>query len=113
MLSNVINHASNQVEGFCFIKSLQLKVNVKGAEYLDIMLADADGEINAKLWDYQSAVHGMYSAGEVIKVRGTINLYKDTLDGSSVVLFETGRVLDGIFGFFHLFRSANNSSRSL
>lgn len=33
MLSNVINHASNQVEGFCFIKSLQLKVNVKGAEY--------------------------------------------------------------------------------
>lgn len=78
MLSNVINHASNQVEGFCFIKSLQLKVNVKGAEYLDIMLADADGEINAKLWDYQSAVHGMYSAGEVIKVRGTINLYKDT-----------------------------------
>lgn len=78
MLSNVINHASNQVEGFCFIKSLQLKVNVKGAEYLDIMLADADGEINAKLWDYQSTVHGMYSAGEVIKVRGTINLYKDT-----------------------------------
>ena len=65
MLSNVINHASNQVEGFCFIKSLQLKVNVKGAEYLDIMLADADGEINAKLWDYQSAVHGMYSAGGV------------------------------------------------
>ena len=33
--------------------------------------------------------------------------------GSFVVLFETGRVLDGIFGFFHLFRSANNSSRSL
>lgn len=55
MLSNVINHASNQVEGFCFIKSLQLKVNVKGAEYLDIMLADADGEINAKLWDYANA----------------------------------------------------------
>ena len=49
MLSNVINHASNQVEGFCFIKSLQLKVNVKGAEYLDIMLADADGEINATI----------------------------------------------------------------
>ena len=35
------------------------------------------------------------------------------LDGSFVVFFETGRVLDGIFGFFHLFRSANNSSRSL
>lgn len=78
ILSNVINHATNQVEGFCFIKSLQLKVNVKGAEYLDMILADAGGEINAKLWDYQSSVHGMYSAGEIIKVRGTINLFKDT-----------------------------------
>ena len=39
--------------------------------------------------------------------------FQATLDGSFVVLFETGRVLDGIFGFFHLFRSANNSSRSL
>ena len=29
-----------------------------------------------------------------------------TLYGSFVVFFETGRVLDGIFGFFHLFRSA-------
>ena len=36
-----------------------------------------------------------------------------TLDGSFVVFFETGRVLDGIFCFSHLFRSANNSSRSL
>lgn len=36
-----------------------------------------------------------------------------TLYSSFVVIFETGRVLDGIFGFFHLFRSANNSTRSL
>lgn len=77
LLSNVINSASGQVEGFCIIKSVQLKLNVKGAEYLDFMLADADGEINAKLWDYQSTVHGTYSAGEIIKIRGTINVYRD------------------------------------
>jgi 3'-5' exoribonuclease len=59
------------------VKSVQLKLNVKGAEYLDFTVADADGEINAKLWDYQSAVHGTYSAGEIIKLRGTINLYRD------------------------------------
>ena len=29
-----------------------------------------------------------------------------TLYGSFVVFFETGRVFNGIFGFFHLFRSA-------
>ena len=39
--------------------------------------------------------------------------FQATLYSSFVVFFETGRVLDGIFGFFHLFRSANNSSRSL
>ena len=126
MLSNVINHASNQVEGFCFIKSLQLKVNVKGAEYLDIMLADADGEINAKLWDYQSAVHGMYSAGEVIKVRGTINLYKDTeqlkidrirhiteadhVDMSSIVAsapIDGEKIFDNLFEFAGSFADAD------
>ncbi|MBQ7060347.1 MAG: HD domain-containing protein [Clostridia bacterium] len=78
LLSNVINNATNQVEGFCLVKSVQLKVNVKGAEYLDFVLADAEGEVNAKLWDYQPAAHGSYSSGEIIKVRGTINLYRDT-----------------------------------
>ena len=77
LLSNVINSATNQVEGFCMVKSVQLKLNVKGAEYLDFTLADADGEINAKLWDYQSAVHGTYSAGEIIKIRGSVNLFRD------------------------------------
>lgn len=77
LLSNIINSATNQVEGFCIIKSVQLKLNVKGAEYLDFTIADADGEINAKLWDYQSAVHGTFSAGEIIKVRGSVNMFRD------------------------------------
>ena len=78
LLSNIINNATNQVEGFCLVKNVQLKVNVKGAEYLDFTLADAEGEINAKLWDYQSAVHGVFSSGEIIKVRGTVNIFRDT-----------------------------------
>ena len=77
LLSNVINNATNQVEGFCIVKSVQLKLNVKGAEYLDFIIADAEGEISAKLWDYSSAVHGTYSSGEIIKVRGTVNIYRD------------------------------------
>ena len=78
LLSNIINNATNQVEGFCLVKNVQLKVNVKGAEYLDFTLSDAEGEINAKLWDYQSAAHGVYSSGEIIKVRGTVNIFRDT-----------------------------------
>lgn len=77
LLSNIINNVTNQVEGFCIIKSVQMKVNVKGLEYLDFVLADSEGEINAKLWDYQSSVHGSYGAGEAIKVRATINMFRD------------------------------------
>lgn len=78
LLSRVINRATNQVEGFCIVKSVQTKINIKGAEYLDLTLADAQGEINAKLWDYQSSVHGMYAAGDIIKVRGTVTVFKET-----------------------------------
>lgn len=77
LLDNLINPATNQVEGYCIIKSVQVKSNVKGADYLDMMLADAGGEINAKLWDYSLEQHGVYKPQTVIKVRGTITYFKD------------------------------------
>ena len=77
LLSNCINNATGAVEGFCLVKSVFVKNNVKGADYLDFVLADAGGEVNAKLWDYSASVHGSYAVGDVIKVRGTINLWKD------------------------------------
>jgi len=52
ILSNVINTATNQVEGFCIVKSAAVRSNVKGSDYLDLVLGDAGGEISAKLWDY-------------------------------------------------------------
>lgn len=77
LLSSYINKSTGQVEGFCLIKSVQIKSNIKGADYLDMVLSDVAGEVVAKLWDYQSSLHGMFQAGDVIKVRGTINLWKD------------------------------------
>ena len=62
-------------EGYCIIKSLEKKMNVKGVPYLDLVLCDKTGEINAKLWDYKEFIHGEYSAGELIKIRGTITQY--------------------------------------
>ncbi len=78
LLSNCINNATGAVEGFCVVRSVQVKSNVKGADYLDLVIADAGGEINAKLWDYSAAAHGSYAVGDIIKVRGTVNLWKDT-----------------------------------
>lgn len=77
LLSKIHNAATNQVEGYCIVKSVAQKSNVKGSSYLDFVLADAGGECAAKLWDYAPEQHGTYDADTVIKVRGTINLWKD------------------------------------
>ena len=63
------------VEGFCVIKSIDQKTSAKGDSYLDMMLGDSDGEINAKLWRYTPELHGEYSANELVKIRGIISPY--------------------------------------
>lgn len=77
LLNNCINKTSGAVEGFCVIRSVAVKLNSKGADYLDLVIADGGGDINAKLWDYSPATHGTYEVGDLIKVRGTVNLWKD------------------------------------
>ena len=78
LLSNCINNSTGAVQGFCIVRSVALKSNVKGVDYLDFTLADAGGEVNAKLWDYSTASHGTFSVGDIIKVRGTVSVWKDT-----------------------------------
>ncbi len=63
------------VDGFCIIKSIEQKTSSKGDQYLDIMLGDQDGEINAKLWRYQKELHGEYTVNELVKIRGQISQY--------------------------------------
>ena len=67
-----------QIEGFCLVKSAQVKTDSKGGVYVDFVLGDAGGECVAKLWNYSPASHGRFDTDDVIKVRGTINVWKDT-----------------------------------
>jgi len=62
------------VDGYCLIKSIDVKTSSKGDTYLDMTLADSEGEINAKLWNYNASL-GSYEANTVVKVRGTILQY--------------------------------------
>lgn len=66
------------VDGFCIIKSLEQKTSSKGDAYLDMMLGDSEGEINAKLWRYTKELHGEYTVNELIKIRGVISQYNGT-----------------------------------
>ena len=67
-----------QIEGFCLVKSAQVKTDSKGGVYVDFILGDAGGECVGKLWNYSPASHGRFETDDVIKVRGTINVWKDT-----------------------------------
>ena len=51
------------VDGFCLVKSVDIKTSSKGDTYLDMTLGDNDGEINAKLWRYSKEVQGEYEIG--------------------------------------------------
>lgn len=63
------------VEGFAVIKQCDKKTAKNGNAYLDIVLSDKDGEIFAKLWDYNEVSHGKYENDMFVKVRGTLSQY--------------------------------------
>ena len=62
-------------EGYCLIKTLEKKINVKGVPYLDMTLTDRTGEISAKLWDYREEIHAWIQPNMLVKVRGVISEY--------------------------------------
>ncbi len=63
------------VEGFAVIKQCDKKMAKNGNSYLDLVLSDKDGEIFAKLWDYNEVSHGKYETDMFVKVRGAISQY--------------------------------------
>lgn len=68
---------SGTVEGFCLVKTLEVKKTAKGLAYLDMMLTDSSGEINAKLWDYKEDLHSGIKVNSIVKVRGTESVFND------------------------------------
>lgn len=69
---------ATQVEGFCIVKAVQVKTNSKGSAYLDMVLTDCEGEIDAKLWDYNTMQHGVFEPEQIVKVRASVNIWKDS-----------------------------------
>ena len=65
------------VEGFCFVKQMEVKKTAKGIPFLDLILTDSSGEIGAKLWDYKEELHHCVQPNVVVKVRGTISMFND------------------------------------
>jgi len=85
---------SGSVDCYVLLKTVEKKTSAKGGFYLDATIADKSGEMNAKLWDYSEAVHGVYEAGNLVKLRGTVSEYRGVnqfrIDRIRLVLPEDG-----------------------
>ena len=65
-------------EGFLLIRSAEKRKDSKGNDYVDMNLTDRTGEINCKLWNWESGAE-VPAGGSVIKVRGTVQEYNGRL----------------------------------
>ena len=72
---NFNNIGGGYVEGYCLLKTVELKTTAKGMKYLDITVADKSGEMNAKYWSCTEAEKDVYTAGSLVKIRGSISPY--------------------------------------
>lgn len=75
---NEIN-AGEKIDGFFLIKTIDLKTSSNNKKYLDLNLCDKTGEINAKLWEYEEGDETKYSSSSLVKVRGSVSLWNNTL----------------------------------
>ena len=52
-------------------------MTAKGAAYLNLILSDNDGDIEAKIWDYKETPDMIFSPYDFVKVRGQIVKFND------------------------------------
>ena len=71
-----VNKEKGLKDLFCIIKTLDKKSTRNGKPYLDMVLADATGEVPAKLWDYDEIKHRDLSPSMPVKVRGSEEEFK-------------------------------------
>jgi 3'-5' exoribonuclease len=74
---DVIDPRVGTQEGYALLKAVARKKSKNGSEYLDLVLADVESEIPAKLWSYNPELHGEYRENQLVKVRGLSETFRD------------------------------------
>ena len=120
---SILNAPGQQTEGFCMVKSAALRTDSKGGAYMDMVLADAGGECVAKIWNYGPSM-GMFEPEDIVKVRGTVTIWKDSeqlnscsrcqsLSRLKLGQFSTGIIARFLSKLSRSFRSSYKSSYSI
>lgn len=64
-----------EVEGFYLLREAAVKTGANGKPFLSATIADKDGSIELKSWDYRGPL-GPADAGKIVKVRGEVGEYR-------------------------------------
>ncbi len=68
-----------QVDELFMVKSVRLAETRAGKPYLSLIFADKSGEIGGPAWDNAEALEPICRVGEVVRVRGMVQTYRDKL----------------------------------
>ncbi|MBQ5810149.1 MAG: HD domain-containing protein [Clostridia bacterium] len=69
------NDGRGNVEGFFLVAACSVKMTKKAQPYLDMVLCDPTGEINAVFWEYDPEIHGEFNVNTLVKIRGNVSQY--------------------------------------
>ncbi len=59
------------------VREKELKPKRNGGVYLHLTLVDRTGEVDGKIWDSPQETSALFERDDIVKVRGTIELYND------------------------------------
>ncbi len=71
---NFTELSNGMCDGFVILRKCEEKKTKNGSTYLDLIIGDRDGEMSAKLWDYNGA-SGIFEQDMVVKIRGNVEQY--------------------------------------
>lgn len=66
------------IEGYYLLKEAELRVTNSGKPFLNAILSDVSGSMDAKVWDYSGPMSEA-DAGKAVKVRGEVKDYRGAL----------------------------------
>ena len=68
----------DSVEGFYVLKSAVSKLTANGNPFLNAVISDVSGSMDAKVWNYGGPI-GAADDGKIVKIRGTVSEYRGSL----------------------------------
>lgn len=71
--------AGDIVQSFFLVKAADCKTGSNNKNYLDLILVDQTGEINAKIWDYNAEEGPHYIPNNLVKIRGIVTEWQNRL----------------------------------